>query len=713
MYDRGIRPHLKVFAIVAAMTANASGESQPGWAAQYRLESPAAPRGSVVSSFSLALGPLEKGQQWISLSATKANGEQFKFWQLSGGTPTRANTSRYLFQGGGSSRPREYRSQLTNEAVLPPQGSWELLPQPIAGLPKEVRYLGHLYTREMLRQEVSVLPPADVEVVGLRPDLLVGPASNKRQKNETRRYDGSDYELVRLTREDYRQMRDAGITCVAVDAEQWKWADELGLYYWGGENSLPFPESLYRSQYLGPALFLDEPAVGTRDHAVRPRFAKEPAFRKALTPQLMFEEFQKYYEHALREGSPSALMKGLRARNDVDLGDMDFRQENLFTWETMVSTAAYQLSQDPRVPEAIVFEPPGRIGTRRTLPEMDMTYGVQLPPEDPKALTDIIFGFLRGAARLTAKKWGISIYGAFERADAPWWLTHAYDLGATRFFFWDNYQLACVPFGEVLTLARHLRDYAKAHPRPEPDQLRSAAEVAIVLPPGYDLGHVQTGKGNMWGVGELNLERLNRQGVAYRAVMSNFFTEIERCLKLGVPFDLLWDLPAMKLAGYREIVRVREDGKVEVINEGRLTVLDRARTPERAGGTPPQLAVTLSSRSQADALMITARARVKETLAKVYYTFGADDEGVYRNAMVAWEVYGPEEQDQLVLIPDKLKPSVVMDGAGGTVEVSFKLSSPGSYRLRAATVDVTGRTAVVWQPIAVARESVSGKLALR
>ena len=67
---------------------------------------------------------------------------------------------------------------------------------------------------------------------------------------------------------------------------------------------------------------------------------------------------------------------------------------------------------------------------------------------------------------------------------------------------------------------------------------------------------------NFKAFGELNLERLNRQGVAYRVVMSNFFTEIERCFKLGVPFDLLWDLPGMKLTGYREIVRVREDGKV-------------------------------------------------------------------------------------------------------------------------------------------------------
>jgi hypothetical protein len=620
---------------------------------------------------------------------------------------------RYLFQGGGSSRPREYRNLLTNQAVLPSQGDWDLLPQPIAGLPKEVHYLGHYYMREASSPNTTVSPPSDAEVVGLRPDLLVGPASNTRQKDETRRYDGSDYQLVRLTREDYRQMRDAGITCVAVDAEQWKWADELGLYYWGAGSTLPFPESLYRSQYLGPALFLDEPAVGTRDYAVRPHLAKDPAFRRAITPQLMLEEFSKYFEHALRDGSPSTLMKGLRARSDVDLGDMDLRQENLYTWETMVSTAAYQLSQDPRVPEAIVFEPPGRIGTRRTLPEMDMTYGVQLPPEDPKALADIIFGFLRGAARLTGKKWGISIYGAFERADAPWWMTYAYDLGATRFFFWDNSQLACVPFGEVVALARHLRDYSKSHPRPEPDQLRSAAEVAIVLPPGYDLGHVQTGKGNMWGIGELNLERLNRQGIAYRVVMSNFFTEIERCFKRGVSFDLLWDLPSMQLSGYREIVRILEDGKVEVNNKGTLAILDGARAPERADGTPPQLAVTLSSRSEANTVEITARARVEETTAKIYYTFGADDEGVYSNAMVAWEIYGPGEQDQLVLIPDKLKPRVEIDRSGGTVVMSFKLTSPGNYRLRAATVDVTGRTTVVWQPIVISPDLTSGRLAMR
>ena len=105
--------------------------------------------------------------------------------------------------------------------------------------------------------------------------------------------------------------------------------------------------------------------------------------------------------------------------------------------------------------------------------------------------------------------------------------------------------------------------------------------MAILLPPGYDLGHVYMGKGQMWGIGELNLERTNRAGVKYRTVMGNFFQEVERAVRQGVAFDLLWDLPATQPKGYREVVRVREDGKVEVDESGRHSVLDGPRQPAR------------------------------------------------------------------------------------------------------------------------------------
>jgi hypothetical protein len=690
--------------LLAAILSVTAAQPLTGRSADYRLKSTSVPKPSQVHSLSISIGPPDEGRVWISLAAAKQNGDQYTVWVWSAGEPTRANALRYLFQDSRTSLPREYRDARTHGAVLPAHGGWEQLTLPILTLPPEIHYLGHTYQRQQTRELPALSPPIKIEIVDLRPDLLIGPASNTRQKDETRRYDGSDYELIPLTREDYRLMRDAGVTCVKVDEQQWQWADELGLYFWGGIRNLPFPEILYRSNYIGPALFLDEPAVGTRDHVVRPRLAKDQAYRMALSPQQMLDEFRGHFHHVLQEGAPWTLMKSLRARSNIDPGDMNFPQQNLYTWETMVSTAAYQLSQHSAVPDAIVFEPPGRIGTRRTLPEIDMTYGVQFPPGDPTALTSILFGFLRGAARVTSKNWGVSIYGAVDRTDAPFWLTHAYDLGATRFFFWDNYQHACVPFGEVLTLARHLRDHTRAHPRADLDALRRAARAAILLPPGYDLGHVQTGKGNLWGINELNLERINRRGVSHRVVMSRFFAEVERLFKSGVPFDLLWDLPGLELTGYHTILRVREDGVVEGPTQS---------TPaEKLDGAPPRLTVTLSAQGSTTSLAVTAKGRVDETTSKVFYTFGADTEGVYRNALVAWEIYGPDEPDQLLPIPDRLKPRAVLDKSGGSVEVTFPLTRPGNYRLRAATVDTSGRSIVVWRPFMVSRRA-DGQLTMQ
>src|SRR5262249_24024689 len=148
-------------------------------------------------------------------------------------------------------------------------------------------------------------------------------------------------------------------------------------------------ELLYRSTYLGPTLFLDEPAVCTRDFVIRPRLQKEASFQKEISPELVFDVFRTYYQHELLEGAPHILLNGLKSHADVDLGTTHFNQQNLFSWETMAEPAAYQMSQDPAVPAAMVFEPPGRVGTFRTLPELDMTYGCQIPVDNPKNLIDI------------------------------------------------------------------------------------------------------------------------------------------------------------------------------------------------------------------------------------------------------------------------------------------------------------------------------------
>jgi hypothetical protein len=381
---------------------------------------------------------------------------------------------------------------------------------------------------------------------------------------------------------------------------------------------------------------------------------------------------------------------------------MSFPQRNLYSWETMVASAAWQLTAEPiGGPRAIVFEPPGRLGSRRTLPEMNMVYGCQLSPENPAHLAGIIYGFLRGAARAADKDWGVSIYGAVDRTDAPWLLTHAYDLGATHFFFWDNYQLACVPYGECLALARHLQAHIQSHPERDLARLKRAAEVAILLPPGYDLGHTHMGRGSLWGLGELNLERTNRYGFPYRQVMGNFFTEIERCLRLGAGFDLLWDLDGLKLDCYREVARVREDGRVEITADGRRTLRKGPRVPERPAGKPPQLAVELAGISE-HLHSFTARARLTEGSAPVYCTAGADRRGVYHNVLVLWELFGPGAEDYRQLSGRVTSP-LNAGSRPGVVETQFTVEQPGRYRLRAATTDLAGRSIVVWKEIKVGR----------
>ena len=682
-----------------------------GIVAMYRLESNGTIPASVVQIFTLALGPLEEKHgrrfQWLHLYTEKANEERFTVWILSDGYPpidskaAHDTTARYILQEG-TTQALEFRDQFSGEAVLPSLGAWRYLwPRAIEdavqeGLfAKKMHYLGNGYQLERLDESKDVIPPINTKIIKLLPDVLIGLPHNTRQKDETRRYDDSDYELIRLTKNDYDEMIEAGMNCLRVDKEQAGWISRRDVFYWGiGGDQVNYPECLYRSNYLGPTLFFDEPAVCTRDHVIRPRLRKYPEFRKAITPQIVLEEFRKYFHEAKYQGAPTFLLRGLVARPDVDIGKMKFLQQNLYTWETMVSSALYQLGEgNDNPPSSMVFEPPGRLGTCRTLPEMNI--------DDPKNFISIIYGFLRGAAKLTNKGWGTSIYGQVDRADAPWFLTYAYDLGAKHFFFWDSARLACVPYNECLALTRHLWAHVENHPHRNLQKLKHAAEIAILLPAGYNLGHVYMGKGNLWGLGELNLERMNREGVTYRTIMGNFFIEIERCIRMGVAYDLLWDIEGHQPTDYREVVRIREDGKVEVIADGKSIVHDGPRIPTRPSGDPPKLTIELSSETGKAPLVITARASLIEGSSPVYYTLGANSTGIYRNVKVIWELYGPGQEDYRFLLDENREPRIFDDGTRTNVEIQFTIRQPGKYHLRAATVDLAGRTTIFWKDILV------------
>ncbi|MEW6234451.1 MAG: hypothetical protein AB1656_03615 [Candidatus Omnitrophota bacterium] len=692
---------------------------QPGQWAQYQIIASATVPESVVKTFTLTFGPLDTMRetpcQWIRLEAIKENSESYIVWILAKEYPApslaeaQLSIIRYIFQEKNC-EALEFRNRSTGEALLPALGAWpQLFPQPVKdkpqndSFPNRMNLLGKQYTLNSYGRDDNIPQPIQAAILELYSGALIGVPSNSRTKDSDRRYDDSDYEYVRLTKDDYEEMIAAGMNCFRADKEQAQWLERRNVYYWGlGSEDLHYPEVLYRSNYLGPVLFLDEPAVCTRDHVIRPRLRADAAFRKTITPQICFEEFRKYFDQANHQGNPTSLIRGLKARPDVDVGDMDFVQQNLYTWETVVSTALYQLSENPSgPPNAIVFEPPGRIGTRRTLPEMNMAYQCQIPVDSPQNLIDIIYGFLRGAARVTNKTWGTSIYGSVDRDDAFWFLTHAYDLGAQLFFYWDSARLACVPYEECLALTRNLRNHIANHPHRDLTKLKQAAEVAILLPAGYNLGHVHIGKGNLWGIGELNLERVNSKGVKYRTVMGNFFTEIERYLRLGIAFDLCWDIPAFQSSGYREIVRIREDGKIEVESQGQSEHLDGPRIPQRPEGDPPQIEIELSAASGKAPLEIAAHARLTEISSLAYYTSGANAQGEYVNSMIFWELYGPQEEDYRILSHEYRDVVVKTNSKQSKINMNFVIDRPGKYRLRASACDLAGRTAVIWKEIDV------------
>ena len=90
-----------------------------------------------------------------------------------------------------------------------------------------------------------------------------------------------------------------------------------------------------------------------------------------------------------------------------------------------------------------------------------------------------------------------------------------------------------------------------------------------------------------------------------------------------------------------------------------------------------------------------------EQASPVYYTTGTDGQGVYHNARVLWEIYGPGDEDYRALLPAGANPRTTFVGQTAVVEQQFSLKQAGHYRLRAATTDLAGRSMVVWREIVV------------
>ncbi len=523
-----------------------------------------APFAAVDLTFGPAGGEGDSGAVWWQLEVhdnAAGEGEPLvRLWALTAEDPVSVaggNTSpptfhRYILQVPATGETLEYRNVRTGRALLPPWRDFGRLfvPRPARhvaftqGVPHTCEYLGHVLTLKSIRTGVPFSPPPEAGVLELDPELLVGTSRSFRDaegKRLPQQPERQDYTYVPFVQADYPVMIEAGINLFIVTPAQEAFVRAQPVFYIRdprGKPPMRYPADLYRSNYLGSEMFMDEPSVimvgDERIHKTLWYFSDAAA---------VIEKRVRARYASDRHYGAFAVEAGFRSLG-VSFGDMRLEQWDYPSWETYYDTAYYQMAGGLN---GIVHE------GRYQLAEFDEKVAPWL--ESPRSHTaeEMLryhYAFLRGGARPFGKHWGTAIYGQCDPAIAPLALTLAYDMGARYLWFWTSDHDHHLPWPEQLALARHLRDHVRAHPRPSIAAPPPQRDLAILIPYGYFLSLE-----NLWWVRELDPQGGNESSARFRRLMRRAHAAIEEALVRHEDFDITVD-DGRPIEGYRRIVRI-------------------------------------------------------------------------------------------------------------------------------------------------------------
>jgi hypothetical protein len=459
--------------------------------------------------------------------------------------------ARYILRIPGLNETLEYRDRHTGRALLP---GWKdfarwFVPHPAQstrhqkGWPETCELLGHILMLSSTSTGETWRVWTDVKVLELDRELLVGTGRNVKDKEGQRlpqKPERRDYTYIPFVAEDYRVMLDAGINLYSISPEQERFVRAEPVFYLrqaGGTPPLSYPADLYRANYLGPEMFMDEPSiimVGDKlIHTTLRHFSDAAALIEKRTRNAYLGE---------RNGA-FALARELR-KQGANLGDMELMQWDVPTWETLYETTFYQMKGGGN---GIVHE------GRYQLAEFDREvarFTGQPRQHTAGELLQYYYAFLRGGTRPFGKFWGTAIYGQCDTNLAPEAVTRAYDMGARYVWFWTSDHDHHVPWLEQLELARILKRHALAHPRPSIYGPAPRIDTAIVIPNGYFLSLE-----DLWWVRVLDKDGKNEASQKYRRLMQRAFAEVYRCFGRKASFDITVD-DGRTIKGYRKVIRV-------------------------------------------------------------------------------------------------------------------------------------------------------------
>jgi len=536
----------------------------PGTHAHYRVltaQPDIAPPFHVVD---VVYGPREGKAVWWQLSVRKEDdgkGEPiFRLRALTSRDPLSGGSAppridRYILRIPETGETLEYGDVHTKRALLPAWRSFRthFVPRRARasreqdGVPETAEYVGHVLTLIYVGHDVPWESWEDAKRLDLDPEILVGTGRNFRD-SELRRLpqepQRQNYTYIPFIESEYPTMIEAGINLFIVSPEQEVWVRGKPVFYLRGaekDTAARYPADLYRSNYIGPVMFMDEPSiimVGDKHIHNTLRYFTDAA-------ALITRRVEARYRAAGSYGAYE-LEKTLQNQG-INFGAMRLMQSDYPAWETLYDTAYYQLAGGLA---GIVHE-----GRYRLAPfDRAIERWTGTPKKHTaRELLRYHFAFLRGAARSFGKSWGTSIYGQCDPAISPEAVTLAYDMGARYVWFWTSDHDHHMPWPEQLELARTLRDHAKAHPRLSIRAKPPVLDKVIAIPHGYFLSIE-----NLWWVRALDKEGKNEASQRYARLMRRAHEAIEEALAKDEDFDITVD-DGRPFDDYRQVVRVSDD----------------------------------------------------------------------------------------------------------------------------------------------------------
>lgn len=479
----------------------------------------------------------------------------------------RLDPDRYVLETSGGLR-LEFKRRETGRPFLP--FSFELQPEHFLPICLDDQWEFRPHT-EFLGQQFSLVETSVLEeelriphtrVVVLSDDLLVGTSRNSRDVDEKRipweRFAKDlnlDYTYRALDTNDLERMLAAGFNYFdRVLPDQLAYLIDKPAFFdlegFGGYPRPVFPEIFYHPGFLGVEDFLDEPAYIFWEDAHYEDYsdlnpAKDlPAMAKRQEERTLSE-----FNRTTRGRMPGLMVRLEGA--GIHLGGVELTEPGFPIWEEFYSTACYQL----HVPvSGFIHE--GRYQHPAAVDLLNNTFRTSMPRKPETALL-FYFSFLRGAARLFDKDWGMSIYGQADPEISPLATRMAYDRGARYVFFWSSDRDHHLPFEEQLALAEALKEHVQASPRGSRRALVQAAEDAIVLPYGFTFSIADWQKRRMADLWHRTCFPIQGgsmpDGTPYYSVLRCAAERMETLIDEGKEFDIVVQVPQLERAGYSRL----------------------------------------------------------------------------------------------------------------------------------------------------------------